>query len=57
MHKYTAVAIVAVSIVIGAIVALRYNRGEVALGLISLGGTLAFALGAGPKVRPPEKGD
>ncbi len=44
MKKYTAVAIVAVSIVAGVIAALLYDRGDIALALSSLGGTLGVAL-------------
>lgn len=45
MKKHTAVAIVAVAIVLGTIVALYRDRGDIALGLIGLGGSLAVALG------------
>lgn len=55
MQKYTAVAIVAVSVVLGAIVSLVYNRGDIALALIGLGSTLAVALGVGAKSQPPAK--
>lgn len=45
MKKHAAVAIVAVSIVVGTIVALLVDRGDIALGLVGLGGSLAVALG------------
>lgn len=55
MKKYTAVAVIAVSIVVGAIVALIYDRGDIALALTSLGGTLAVALGVGQRSQPTTK--
>jgi len=55
MQKYTAVAVIAVSIVLGAIVALVYNRGDIALALIGLGSTLGVALGVGTRSQPPAK--
>jgi uncharacterized protein (UPF0261 family) len=45
MKKHAAVAIVAVSIVVGTIVSLLMDRGDIALGLVGLGGSLAVALG------------
>lgn len=44
MRKYTAVATVAVSIVLGTVVALFMERGDIALGLVGLGSSLAVAL-------------
>lgn len=55
MQKYTAVAIVSVSVVGGAIVSLVYNRGDIALALIGLGSTLAVALGAHAKSQSTAK--
>ena len=55
MQKYTAIAIVAISIVLGAIVALVYSRGDIALALIGLGSTLGVALGVGQRSQPPAK--
>lgn len=55
MQKYTAVAVVAVSIVLGAIVALVFDRGDIALALIGLGSTLGVALGVGQRSQPPAK--
>ncbi|HWI63252.1 MAG TPA: hypothetical protein VNT75_15545 [Symbiobacteriaceae bacterium] len=55
MQKYTAVAVVSVSVVLGAITSLVYNRGDIALALIGLGSTLAVALGVGAKSQPPAK--
>lgn len=57
MQKYTAVAVVAVSIVLGAIVALIYNHGDIALALIGLGSTFGVALGVGQRNQPPMKGN
>lgn len=57
MKKYTAVAVVAVSIVAGAIVSLGYGRGDIALALVSLGGTLAVALGVGSRPQGSSKGN
>lgn len=46
MRRYVAVAIVAVSIVLGTLFALLLDRGDIALGMLGLGGSLAIVLGA-----------
>lgn len=45
MNKYTAIATVTVALVTGIIAALAFKQPEIALGLITLGGSLAVALG------------